>query len=107
MNRFTSILLFKQELKKEEGLSKYRKLAFLLFVIQIKGWYGVTRIEETKLAGPISRKWILVWKTANYHKMDPTLSKNDFKIIAKWSQMPSTHPHPWRQQKSPARRQQS
>ena len=43
---------------KETNVLNFTKTCFLLFSIQINGWYAVFRIEETKLVCAISRKVI-------------------------------------------------
>ena len=43
--------------------SKVWKYLFLLSIVQIRGWYALYRIEDTKLVYAISRKCVFGWKT--------------------------------------------
>ena len=64
-NTFYNLLLLqpqspvsnKKTLKTKSKLLNIRKHVFVI-LIQNKGWYGVCRIEETKLVCAISRKLI-------------------------------------------------
>ena len=72
------------------------KCLCLLFLVRIKSWYTVMRIRVKKLVSAISRKLVFGWKICFG-------GIGGLKMFLKWSQMVPPHPHPRRQQKSPAR----
>ena len=60
MNMFKNIWLFLLFFFNFE-MFEVSKTCFLLFWVQLKGWYALYRIEETELVCAISRKLIIGW----------------------------------------------
>ena len=62
---------------------KMSKPCVLQFLVQIKGWDGLYRIEETKLECAIPRKLIFDWKTQFVGIGDPKIVLNTPKMNPK------------------------
>ena len=81
----------------------------LLYLVQIEGWDGLTRIEETKLVCAISKKFAFGRKAEFIGIGDPKMVLKLIQNGPKWSPPPHpTHtpiPIALRQQKAPARGQ--
>ena len=64
---------------------------FLLFLVLIKGWYGLYRIEETKLVCVISREFCFGWKAEFVGIGGPEMVlkwiQNGVKMNPEWFQM--------------------